>query len=91
MFFFRLSEIASAKLRHNNANVADLSDPNRATKLAERLSELYDNEWTDVFDAVRKMTNPKDVDDRAIVKSLLDILRVSLYYISICACKVSFI
>lgn len=46
----RLSAIASAKLTDGNANIADLSDENRASKLAERYSELYDNEWTDALE-----------------------------------------
>ena len=34
----------------NNPNVADLSDENRPTKLAERYSEIYDNQWTNAFE-----------------------------------------
>lgn len=45
----RLSAMAGAKLTDGNANIADLSDKNRPTKLAEQFSELYDNEWTDAF------------------------------------------
>ncbi|XP_060577015.1 putative autophagy-related protein 11 [Ruditapes philippinarum] len=45
----RLSEQVSVKLRDNNPNIVDLSDPCRATKLAEMFGELYDNEWTNAF------------------------------------------
>ncbi|WAQ97921.1 hypothetical protein MAR_022294, partial [Mya arenaria] len=43
----RLSSLASSKLRDNNPNITDLSDQNRPTKIAEKMSELYDNEWTE--------------------------------------------
>ena len=46
---FRLSALAGSKLTDGNANIADLSDENRPTKLSERYSELYDNEWTEAF------------------------------------------
>ncbi|XP_060601848.1 uncharacterized protein LOC132755070 [Ruditapes philippinarum] len=36
-----------------NPAIFDLSDPNRPTKLAEYYSELYDNEWTDAFEALK--------------------------------------
>ncbi|XP_053398968.1 centrosomal protein of 152 kDa-like isoform X2 [Mercenaria mercenaria] len=48
----RLSKIAGANLTHENPNIADLSDGKRPTKLAEEFSELYDNEWTDAFEAI---------------------------------------
>ncbi|XP_033743669.1 uncharacterized protein LOC117329699 [Pecten maximus] len=49
-----VSEIAGNRLKNNNPAIADLSDKNRASKLAERFSELYDNEWTDVVEVLRK-------------------------------------
>ncbi|XP_060553982.1 uncharacterized protein LOC132715017 isoform X2 [Ruditapes philippinarum] len=45
----RLSEQVSVKLRDNNPNIVDLSDPCRATKLAVMLGELFENEWTNAF------------------------------------------
>ncbi|XP_052279972.1 putative leucine-rich repeat-containing protein DDB_G0290503 isoform X1 [Dreissena polymorpha] len=65
----RLSKLASASLTHNNPNIADLSDPNRPTKLAEAFSELYDNEWTDAFEKL------KDDDEVKTVKHLLTMLQ----------------
>ncbi|XP_052263568.1 uncharacterized protein LOC127866794 isoform X4 [Dreissena polymorpha] len=65
----RLSKLASASLTHNNPNIADLSDPNRPTKLSEAFSELYDNEWTDAFEGI------KDSDDRTTVNGLLTMLQ----------------
>lgn len=72
----RLCELASARLRHNNPAIADLSDQNRATKLAEKLSELYDNEWTDTFEAAKEKTKK---DDQIIAESLRDILKVVVF------------
>lgn len=39
-----------SKLTDANPNVADLSDGNRPTNLAERYTQLYDNQWTDAFE-----------------------------------------
>lgn len=66
----RLSQSMSVQLTYNNPNVADLSDPNRPTKLAEQYSELYDNEWTDVFQTLKSYQHAED----AIVGKLLYIL-----------------
>ncbi|XP_060601829.1 golgin subfamily A member 6-like protein 7 [Ruditapes philippinarum] len=49
----RLSKFAGNKLVENNPAITDLSDSNRPTKLAEYFSELYDNEWTDAFEALK--------------------------------------
>ncbi|KAH3830303.1 hypothetical protein DPMN_103543, partial [Dreissena polymorpha] len=66
----RLSAVASSKIRDNNPNIADLSDVNRPTKIAEKMSELYDNEWTDAFDSLEK----RHPDDN-IVQKLVNILK----------------
>ncbi|XP_053399153.1 trichohyalin-like isoform X7 [Mercenaria mercenaria] len=65
----RFSSIASSTLRDNNPNITDLSDQNRPTKIAERLSELYDNQWTDAFDALEG-----SMSERQIIQTLLDTL-----------------
>lgn len=65
---FRLSQLVGAKLRENNADIADLSDMNRPTKLAEQYSELYDNEWTDAFEV---LTNEKGKDELHTIVLLL--------------------
>ncbi|XP_052722354.1 uncharacterized protein LOC128193129 isoform X1 [Crassostrea angulata] len=46
----RLSSVAGERLRFNNPAIADLSDENRPNKLAEKFSELYDNEWTEFYE-----------------------------------------
>lgn len=42
--YFRLSEVAGARLGDNNPRISDLSDPNRPLKLNEKMSELNDIE-----------------------------------------------
>ncbi|KAK3593600.1 hypothetical protein CHS0354_018697 [Potamilus streckersoni] len=68
----RLSSMASNMLRDNNPNIADLSDPNRPTKLSEQFSELYDNEWTDAFDELQKIFGDKE--DKEVISYLLRLL-----------------
>ncbi|KAK3593597.1 hypothetical protein CHS0354_018693 [Potamilus streckersoni] len=68
----RLSSMASNMLRDNNPNIADLSDPNRPTKLSEQFSELYDNEWTDAFDERQKILGDKE--DKEVISYLLRLL-----------------
>lgn len=78
IYSYRLSKVASANLTLDNPNIADLSDQNRPTKIAESFSELYDNEWTDAFEAIVDKQSEKQV-----VKELLRILQVSLALINI--------
>ncbi|XP_061185064.1 uncharacterized protein LOC133193105 [Saccostrea echinata] len=49
----RLSQVASQKVATGNPNHTDLSDSNRPTKIGERFSELYDNEWTHLFESLQ--------------------------------------
>ncbi|KAH3842752.1 uncharacterized protein LOC127876540 isoform X1 [Dreissena polymorpha] len=48
----RLSRQMSNSLTENNPQIADLSDSNRPSKLGEKHSELYDNEWTDAYEVL---------------------------------------
>ena len=66
-----------ADLMVDNPNIADRSDTNRPTKLAESFSELYDNEWTNAFEDLKQKKKREDVD---IVKSLLDLLKVTFIF-----------
>ncbi|CAG2202504.1 unnamed protein product [Mytilus edulis] len=52
----RLNEAAGNKLRDNNPNIADLSDINRPTSLAEKFSSLYTDEYTDAIEVIMRMT-----------------------------------
>lgn len=58
------------KLTDNNPNIADLSDQNRPTKLAERFTELYDNQWTDAFEIL------DNGNEKETIGTLLKILKV---------------
>lgn len=40
------------KLIDNNPNIADLSDANRPTKIAERYADLYSDQWTDSLEVL---------------------------------------
>lgn len=66
----RLSKLTGARLTDNNSNIADLSDTNRPTKLAEAFKELYDNEWTEAYEALEKAEKQEDV----ALKCLHDII-----------------
>ncbi|XP_052794310.1 myosin-1B-like [Mya arenaria] len=66
----KLSKVMGQKLTDNNPNIADLSDKNRPTKLAERYSELYDNQWTDAFEVVNNQLH----DEKSTIDSLSNIL-----------------
>lgn len=58
------------KLTDNNPNIADLSDQNRPTKLAERFTELYDNQWTDAFEIL------DNGNEKETIGTLFKILKV---------------
>ncbi|XP_061164927.1 myosin-11-like [Saccostrea echinata] len=60
----RLSQLAGAKLTEGNPNIADLSDKNRPINLAEKFSELYDNEWTDALEEL--MDSEKKSEEEGI-------------------------
>lgn len=51
----RLSAAAAHRLRDQNPGITDLSDPNRPLKLAEKVSELYDNEWTNAMENLESL------------------------------------
>jgi len=61
----------SQKLTDNNPNIADLSDKNRPTKLSERFSELYDNQWTDAFENI---DNGDEVETIRVLRELLEVV-----------------
>lgn len=60
----------SEKLTENNPDIADLSDMNRPTKIAERFTELYLNEWTE---ALTTLETPSEVSG---IKILLKVTKV---------------
>ncbi|XP_052794308.1 uncharacterized protein LOC128227634 isoform X1 [Mya arenaria] len=74
----RLSKLMGEKLTDKNPNIADLSDKNRPTKLAERYSELYDSQWTDAFDCLNNWH-----DEATTIKHLSDILKNAMRFCSL--------
>ncbi|XP_033731598.1 uncharacterized protein LOC117321241 [Pecten maximus] len=67
----RLSKELGMKLTDNNPAIADLSDPNRAMKIGEKYSELYDNEWTDALDILCADGS----NEESNVRKLLDVFK----------------
>ncbi|XP_056012448.1 uncharacterized protein LOC125679548 isoform X2 [Ostrea edulis] len=58
----RLSRFASQQLTEGNPNIADLSDVHRPTRLGEMYSQLFDDEWSEAFEALKPSTK-EDEDD----------------------------
>ena len=42
-------------MRNANPGIADLSDPDRPLKLAEKFAEFYDNEWTNAMETLEEL------------------------------------
>ena len=57
----------------NNPDRADLGDPNKAMKLGQKFSSLYDDEWTDHFQI---FTEKYKMKDEEAIQQLLHILMV---------------
>ena len=74
-FYVRLSHHISLKLADSNRNIADLSDMNRPTLLVEKFTALYDDDWTNAFDALQQ--NPVYGSETEIIGQLLQLLMVS--------------
>lgn len=74
--FQRLSAYAGEKLRLNNPGLADLSDENRPNKLAEKFSELYDNDWTDALESLADTNQTEESQ----TQDLLQTLQVFVFY-----------
>jgi len=64
------------RIRHSlvddiDSHKKELSDQNRPIRVAEKMSDLYDNQWTDAFDELEQQM--EDVD---IIRNLLQIFTV---------------
>ena len=64
--------MAGDRLRLNNPGIADLSDEYRPNKLAEKFSELYDNEWTEFYEDLEKPGSSEE----QIIGQLLKLIQV---------------
>ncbi|XP_078326245.1 uncharacterized protein LOC111123104 isoform X2 [Crassostrea virginica] len=72
----RLSALAGDRLRLNNPGIADLSDEYRPNKLAEKFSELYDNEWTEFYEDLEKPGSSEEQIIGQLLKLIQEIYTV---------------
>lgn len=79
-FGFRLSSVAGERLRFNNPAIADLSDENRPNKLAEKFSELYDNEWTEFYENMEGTGTEEEIIGQIV--QLLKVYKITTFKIS---------
>ncbi|CAG2229834.1 MYH6_7 [Mytilus edulis] len=74
----RLSKEMGDKLSQDNPAIADLSDPNRSTKIAEMYNSIYDNEWTDALETLQSTR----LDEEHAVIALLEIMKTIYQFCS---------
>ncbi|XP_052077720.1 uncharacterized protein LOC127715641 isoform X3 [Mytilus californianus] len=70
----RLSKIAGIQLTKGNSEIADLSDANRPTKLGEKWSSLYTDEWSEAYDEITMKRTIKNENCR-VEKELFEIAK----------------
>ena len=71
MFLCRLSAVAGDR------DIIELSDPNRPMEIAEKFTELYDNDWTDSMEALEDLK----ISEKKCVEILLHFVTVGCRYI----------
>jgi len=77
---FRLSKIMGDKLTKDNPNVVNLSDKNRPSKLGEMYSELYDDQWTNAYEALTTNGDYSELEALETLKLTLEVgLKLNLY------------
>jgi len=70
-----LSAIAPSEIHDYSPNITDLSDQNRPTKIAEKMSDLYDNAWTNAYEELED-----NMEEKEIIQRLLHIFKVDKLY-----------
>ncbi|KAL4230708.1 hypothetical protein ACF0H5_011083 [Mactra antiquata] len=65
------------KLTDNKSKMASISNINRPSKLAEKFSQLYESEWSDAFEVVKKLEKYRGESDKAIIKVLFDTVTIA--------------
>ena len=70
----RISGMMSDQLTDNNPNIANLSDPNRPSIIADKFSELYNNEWTEAY--IGLTDSGANRSEEETITLFLDILQV---------------
>ena len=68
------------RLRQGNPDLTDLSDKNRPTKLAEKFSQTYDDEWSYALEELQKLFQQSG--DRAEEKAISCLLEILMVYSS---------
>ena len=68
------------RLRQGNPDLTDLSDKNRPTKLAEKYSQTYDDEWSYALEELQKLFQQSG--DRAEEKAISCLLEILMVYSS---------
>lgn len=63
------------RLLVNNPALANLGDKNRPSKISERFSELYDNNWTDAMESL----DEHNFDEKESLDMLLEIVEVIVF------------
>lgn len=58
------------------AHFTDLNDPNRALKVGEMYSQLYDNQWTEAY---QYLDNTANLREDKILEILQRIIRVTYF------------
>lgn len=66
-------------MHENSPNIADLSDGNRPSKVAERFSRLYDDLWTDACEELTQQYQTEPNGEKQAILDLAEILRVCIY------------
>lgn len=77
--YYRRGELTSKAMHENNPNVADLSDVNRPSKVAERFSRLYDDLWTETCEELTQQYQAEYNGEKQAILDLAEILRVCLF------------
>lgn len=63
------------KIKSGNPEIADLSDQNRPTKLAENFRSLYDDEWTSAYEEIEKTGKVKG--EEGLISVLAEVVKVT--------------
>ncbi|XP_062613486.1 uncharacterized protein LOC134275231 isoform X1 [Saccostrea cucullata] len=78
----RLTRFASQQLTEGDPNIADLSDVHRPTRLGEMYSQLFDDEWSEAFEALKPTT--KEDEDEIYPNTLTMLQKIVKVVFSFC-------
>ncbi|KAK3100675.1 hypothetical protein FSP39_023643 [Pinctada imbricata] len=84
----RLSRFASNQLTEGNPNIADLSDAHRPTKVGEMFGQLYDDEWSEAFEALKPPQEGEEEEDEVCVDVLMTLQKIVMKAFEYCSKEV---